>query len=346
MTPTDRELRIGVIGVQPLGQQHVQIIGETPGARVVAVADNVAGPLRGNNLTMAEYADSIGATAYTDGIAMIEREELDAVSLCVSPKWRQPLVVAVAARGVPTLIEKPWAANMEQGRELAAVVRRANLTVMTELSLRFQPPVIALRDLLHTGPLGKPYVVNADLCMTRIASPSHWVWDPQNGNSPINENTCHIFDTLCYLLGDPVSLHAYGGNFHGVGAPLPDGAAITVEFANGTVAALTGGALGARGIGIRTWLDVYAEGGQAILTGSKHRYDTLTWAQHGQDNAETETWETPPQLMHAALGHFIDSVRTGTPPSCTVDDGMRALALSMAVQQSLREKSPVPVEWR
>lgn len=345
MTPENRELRVGVIGLR-LGQQHVQIIGTVPGAKVVAVADNAAGPLHGVGLTVAEYAATIGATAYSDGVALINDEPLDAVSLCVSPKWRRPLLEAAAAKQVPVLVEKPWAADLEQGQELADIVRRANLTTMVELPLRYFPPVIALRDLLHDGPLGKPFVVSADLCMPRIKSPDHWVWDPRNGNGPINENTCHPFDTLCYLLGEPVALHAYGRNFHGVGAPLADGAVINIEFAGGAVAALAGGALGAGAVGIRTWLNVYTEHGQALVTGSRHRYDTLTWAKHGPGAAESETWESPQLLMPYAIQHFLDCVRAGTAPSCGVDDGLRALALAMAVERSLREGGPVEVDWR
>ena len=342
----DRELRIGIIGLR-LGQWHVETIAELEGAKVTAVADNNPGLLAGADVTVQQYAEKIGAKAYADGVELIEREDVDAVSLCVSPKWRMPLLVAAAERKLPVLVEKPWATNLAHGLELASVVREAGLLAMVEFPLRYFRPIVGLRSLLGDGELGEPFVVSADLCMTPIASPNHWAWDPENGNGVINENSCHIFDTLCFLLGEPESLHAYGGNFHGVGAPLEDGAAMTIRFKSGAVAAVTGGGLGARAIGTRTWLDVYARNGQGLVTGAYHMYDTLTWARHDATEAKTQSWEIPPrrQIMRYAMQHFIECVRDGKTPTCGVDDGVRALALSMAVRESLRAGGPVEVRW-
>ena len=85
-----------------LGQWHVECVANLDGVEVAAVADNaetfdVVGK---GEMSLADYADSIGAAAYTDGADMIENADIDAVSLCVSPKWREPLMVAAARREV------------------------------------------------------------------------------------------------------------------------------------------------------------------------------------------------------------------------------------------------------
>ena len=116
---TDKsEIRLGIVGMQ-LGLWHAGAIAEIDGASIVAVADNIPGKLPGPDITLREWADSLGADAYTDGVEMIRNADIDAVDLCVSPRWRLPLVEAAAERGLPVLLEKPWGANMAHGRALA-----------------------------------------------------------------------------------------------------------------------------------------------------------------------------------------------------------------------------------
>lgn len=336
---SDSEIRLGIVGMR-LGLWHAGAIAEIDGASIVAVADNVQGKLPGPNISLREWADSLGAAAYTDGVEMIKHADIDAIDLCVSPKWRLPLVQAAAERGLPVLLEKPWGVNMAHGAAIADVIRESNLLHMVEFPLRYFPPIIALKELLDDGPIGRPFVVNAEIVMGEMPAktPDHWMWDPDNGNGAINENTCHVFDTICYLLGDPVALHAYGGSYHGAAPALPDGIVASIRFESGAVAAVTGGALGANALRTPTWLDVYAQNGQALVTGIDHMYDTLTWGTVDDSEPTRSHWPNPPLrtlIVRYALEEFISSVRTGNQPASDADAGMKALAMAMAVNESV-----------
>ena len=338
---TDKsEIRLGIVGMQ-LGLWHAGAIAEIDGASIVAVADNIQGKLPGPDITLREWADSLDADAYTDGVEMIRNADIDAVDLCVSPRWRLQLVEAAAERGLPVLLEKPWGANMAHGRALADVIENSNLLHMVEFPLRYFPPIIELKRLLNDGPLGRPFIVNAEIVMGVIPAkmPEHWMWDPDNGNGAVNENTCHIFDTLCYLLGEPVSAHAFGASYHGAAPALPDGVVANIRFESGAVASVTGGSLGADILRTPTWLDVYAEKGQALVTGIEHMFDTLTWGR-SDDSGEPsrQHWPNPrlrTLIVQYAIAEFIDSVRTGRQPESDANAGLNALALAMAVNQSV-----------
>ena len=334
-----------------LGLWHAGAIAEINGVNIVAVADNLPGKLPGPNITLAEWANSLGAEAYTDGVEMIENADIDAVDLCVSPKWRLPLVEAAAARGLPVLLEKPWGTNMAHGQAIADIIKKSNLLHMVEFPLRYFPPIIALKALLNDGPLGRPFVVNAEIVMgeTPAKTPEHWMWDPDNGNGAINENTCHVFDTICYLLGRPVSLHAFGASYHGAEPTLPDGAVANIRFESGAVASVTGGSLGADCLRTPTWLDVYTEKGQALVTGIDHMYDTLTWGRAAdQGEPKREHWPNPPLrtlIVRYAIEEFLTSIRTGKQPESDADAGLKALALAMAVNESVATGEAVDLSW-
>ena len=347
---SNSEVRLGIVGMQ-LGLWHAGAIAEMDGVSIVAVADNLLGRLPGRNISLQEWADSLGASAYTDGVEMIKHADIDAVDLCVSPKWRLPLVEAAAERGLPVLLEKPWGTNMAHGQAIADIIKQSNLLHMVEFPLRYFPPIIALKQLLNDGPLGRPFVVNAEIVMGEIPAktPDHWMWDPDNGNGAINENTCHVFDTICYLLGDPVSLHAFGASYHGAEPTLPDGAVANIRFASGAVASVTGGALGANCLRTPTWLNVYTENGQALVTGIDHMYDTLSWGRAAdQGEPKREHWPNPPLrtlIVQYALGEFVNGIRRGKQPESNADAGLKALALALAVNESVASGDSVDLSW-
>ena len=137
------QIRIGVIGLG-FGHQHVRTLANMEEAQLVAMADmnpQIAGGLEA-------YAAKYGAKAYLDGIEMMEQESLDAVSICTSPKYRAPLIEHAAQKGIPMIVEKPWATNLAHAQQLAGICRKHDATVMTAFSFRFHPAIIKLRELM------------------------------------------------------------------------------------------------------------------------------------------------------------------------------------------------------
>ena len=82
-------------------------------------------------------------------------------------------------------------------------------------------------------------------------------------NGFFNENSGHLFDAVCYLMGKPVSVMADGGNF--TNSPTEDSAVVTMRFENGSIAALTIGGIGTSAINNYPQINVYTENGQAQL---------------------------------------------------------------------------------
>ena len=176
------KIRIGVIGLG-FGQNHVRTLANMEDAQLVAVADrhpNVPGGIEA-------YAASYGARAYRDGIEMIEREELDAVSICTSPRTRAALIEAAADAGLPMFIEKPWATNLAHAKHLAQLCHDHEATVMVAFSFRFHPAIVQLHELID-GDLGSPWMLNGEYVFNWVPPDEAWLWDPQNGNGFFNSS--------------------------------------------------------------------------------------------------------------------------------------------------------------
>ena len=329
-------LRFGVVGLG-FGRCHASTIAAEEGMELVAVSD--LDP-ESQGIDLDAYAAGKGARGYRDGLRMIDEEELDAVVLAVPPRGREKLIAAAGDRGLAIFLEKPLATDDDHAVALAGLLAAYPASpVMLDFCLRHLPAVARVGALLD-GPLGRPLLVNADLVLPRDDSPA-WVSDVGNGNGVVNENTCHLFDTLCLLLGEPMSVHAGGGAYRG--GPLEDGVAVVLRFAGGAVATLTGGSLGVPAMGTPATLSVYAEHGQARLTGTDHMFNDLTWATADADAPTRETWPLPPRgrISADALRHFAAAVRAGTAPVPGAADGARAVRVAMAVRVSLTTGMPV-----
>jgi predicted dehydrogenase len=332
------KIRIGVIGLK-FGQHHVRTLANMEDAHLVAMADNAPDVPGG----LETYAAHYGATAYRDGLEMLDRQPLDAVSLCVSPVYREKLIESAASKGIALLVEKPWAADVEQARHLAALCRRYDATVMVGFSFRFLPAIVRLRDLMD-GALGAGWLLNGEYVFDWLPPPGFWLWQPRNGGGFFNENSCHLFDSVCYLLGDPVSVMAEAASFKG--SPSEEIASITLRFAGGALAALTVGCLGAGAKHDYPRIDLVTANGQAHLIGRDHIWERLTWALRG--GSETQTLTAPPEMLGQtrytrAIQHFFDCLRSGQKPSATIEDGIRSVVLAQAVYESARTGRKVQV---
>ncbi|NJN82713.1 MAG: Gfo/Idh/MocA family oxidoreductase [Caldilineaceae bacterium] len=331
-------IRIGVIGLR-FGQQHVRTLVNMPDAHLVAVADRnpaVPGGLE-------SYAASYGVSAYRDAAEMVEHESLDALCISTAPRSRHELIELGASKGLPMFVEKPWATNLAHARQLADLCRRTGATVMTAFSFRFHPAIVKLRELMDAD-LGAGWMLNGQYVFGYIPPAGHWLWDPADGNGFFNENSCHLFDAVCSLLGDPVSVMAEIIN--PMNAPTPNAAAVTVRFAGGAIAALTLGGIAAPAMRDFPRIDVITANGQATLVGREHIWVGLRWSTRG-DDAVHQIDRQPEALGRTrytdAFQHFFDCIRAGQPPSATARDGVRTVALAMALTESAHSGQPVQI---
>lgn len=325
-----KRIRIGVIGLK-FGVQHVRTLLNMPEAHLVAVAGKaVEAPA--------------GVAVYEDGITMMEQEQLDAVSLCVSPARREELIEYAVSRGIALFIEKPWATNLEHAHRLAELCRRQNALIMVGFSFRFLPAMVRLQELMRTT-LGTGWLLTGDYVFDWLPEADDWLWSPTNGGGFFNENSCHLFDSVCALLGQPVSVMAEGAIFQH--SPSEEVATIAVRFASGAIASLAVGCLGVGAYHDFPRIRLITKNGEAYLSGHNHIWDQLTWAVRGEN--ETHEYVTFPEALGDtrytyAYQHFFHCIRTQQQPAATITDGIRAVALAEALYVSARTGNKVTVQ--
>ncbi len=324
-------IRFGVVGLG-FGEHHVRTIANLAGARVAAAADTEPGRVD-------RIATMYGARGFGDAIAMIDSSGIDALSVCVSPKYREPILRAAVAKGLPIIVEKPWASDTRHALQLEEICRNATAPVMTAFSFRFHPAVRKAQELL-AGPLGAPWMANGDYVFEWLVPTESWLWDPANGNGVFNENSCHLFDVVCALLGEPESVFAFGSRV--VERPSEIATAIVLRFkgngdAAGPACAITAGGIGSAANHNYPRLDLYSEHGYLRLSGYDHTWYSVDWSIRG-DQTERRFVAPPEELGRTrysdALDHFVNCIRTGTTPESTIADGIRSVRIADAIRRS------------
>lgn len=142
-----KPLRVGVIGVGNMGRHHARVYSQLENVQLVAVADFDL--WRARNVA-ARYE----INAYADYCEMIDREDLDAVTVAVPTREHLDVALQVIARGVALLVEKPLAATRAQAEQIAAAARLTNVPLAVGHIERFNPAVRELWRRVLDGSLG------------------------------------------------------------------------------------------------------------------------------------------------------------------------------------------------
>lgn len=216
-----KPLRIGIIGVGGIAQgAHIpgyKELGDQ--VKLVACADVNVERAR-------QVAERFGIdTAYEDYREMLEKEELDAVSVCTPNKFHAPATVAALEAGCHVLCEKPPALSAAEARLMVDTAAQVGKVLTFGLHYRFTTEVRAAKRLIDGGELGHIYAARVD-AIRRRGIPGWGVFTNKElqGGGPVIDIGVHMLDTCLYLMGYPRPVQVLAktyqeiGNRPGVGA--------------------------------------------------------------------------------------------------------------------------------
>jgi predicted dehydrogenase len=144
-----RKLRLGIIG-SGFGQY-----GLFPALRSLKNAEVVA--LAGKKRPqLLEYCQLIGFTnIYTDWKEMLEKEELDAVAIAVTPNAQYEITKVAIRKGLHIFAEKPLAANLKQAKEMKKLADKAKITTTVDFLFPEINEWLKAKEMIDKKVLGK-----------------------------------------------------------------------------------------------------------------------------------------------------------------------------------------------
>ena len=227
--------RIGIIGIGTFGINHLRCfrqLGYIGAAELVAAADL-------NESLLEERAKEFSFTPYKDYKEMIEKEDLDGVTIVTPDPFHHDIVMHCAEKGVHMLCEKPLDVTVEGCVEMTEAAEKAGVLLQVDFHKRYDEYHIAMKQKIDAGDLGKIQYGYSHM-EDRIEVPKDWFpgWAPRS--SPAWFLGIHFYDLARYLMGaNGVSVWATGrkGRLSGLGVDTWDSVSAKVEFDNGACVA-------------------------------------------------------------------------------------------------------------
>jgi predicted dehydrogenase len=150
---TADRLRAAVIGCGFFARNHLHAWRDlaAAGVELAAVCDLDEGKA-------AEAARAFGVPRhYTDAKAMLAAEALDFVDVVTTMASHRALVELAADHRVPVIVQKPFAPAIADCRAMVEVCAAAGVPLMVHENFRFQTPILAVREVLARGTIGRPF---------------------------------------------------------------------------------------------------------------------------------------------------------------------------------------------
>ncbi len=146
-----RPIRIGLIGAGQRGQQHLENYQRIPGAEIVAIADiNEA-------LAQRVAAQFKIPDVYTDYHDLLQRDDLEAVDICLHNNLHRPAAVAAMEAGKHVYCEKPMAGSYADAKIMYDTAQTLGRKLSIQLFTLFRPETRAAKLLIDDGYLGELY---------------------------------------------------------------------------------------------------------------------------------------------------------------------------------------------
>lgn len=228
-----RRLRVGCVGTGFIAGKHLAALSTFDDVDVVAVADTV-------EQRAAAAASAHEARFYTDGVDLVESEDLDAVWFCVPPFAHGPLEEAAVRRDLPFFVEKPLAHDYATAERVAGLVEGVGLLTAVGYHWRYLDLVQKVREFVQD----RPPLLLTGYWLDSTPPVPWWVRRGQSGGQLV-EQTTHVFDLARLLVGevsDLVTAHVPAvGTGVGQGSDdlVPLASAVSMRFESGAVGSVS-----------------------------------------------------------------------------------------------------------
>ena len=142
-----KQINVAVIGVGSMGKNHARVYSAIKDVKLAAVCDV--------NDESKKVTDEFNAKHYKNYKEMLNKEKLDAVSVCVPTKLHKQIALDVIENKINVLIEKPIAATIEDAGGIIKSSEKNRVKLMVGHIEQFNPVVAELKKRIQRNELGK-----------------------------------------------------------------------------------------------------------------------------------------------------------------------------------------------
>ena len=330
-----------IAGLGSIGRRHFR--------NLVALGETDLILLRSHRATLPDD-ELAGYPIETDIRDALKKCQPDAVIVANPTALHLDVAIPAAEAGCAILLEKPVSDSLERLDILQNAAQKSGSKILVGFQFRYHPTLNQARKLIQADVLGKVLTVHA-----------HWgeylpQWHPWEnyrqsyaaradlGGGVIRTLT-HPLDYLRHLIGEVESLWSFNGHISPLELDVEDAAEIGLKFENGTLG----------GVHLNYFQRPPVHRLEIVGTNGTLRWDNADGILHfDQMSAPFGSFSdrppapvtgtfSPPEgfernhLFMAQTRHFMETAAGKSQPLCSLADGVTALRLALAAQESQRE---------
>ena len=316
-------IRVGLIGLGGIVNQHAAAVAALENVEVVAVADLF-------EKTRTAYMDRWGEVrGYASHTELLRDDTVDAVAITLGHQLHHRLTVDACNAGKHVLVEKPMAISLDQCDEMIAAADANNVKLMVGHTQHFYGTSQKAREIIDSGEIGAPMSV---ICYMS----KNWNYPgrrPQyrnryHGGGMWLTNGVHVVDRLVWLMSTQA---------RSVSACL--GTRAHYQASDDTATALVRGKNGVGGVAIACG---YVDGGENYESHIIGTHGSLKISQHGEKFVRLGkggTWadvpfDDPQEEFHHEWRMFAESIERDIEPPSDGVWGRHVMEVLFAAEES------------
>lgn len=327
-------IHVAVLGFGRMGQLYAQTITrQVEGAVLYAVADP--------DLDQVAFSEYDVPHVLTDAHDAIALNDVHAVIVATPTSTHYDIVIAAAQAGKAVFCEKPLALSVADSRKMVAAVEEAGVPLQIGFMRRFDAGYRRAKELIASGQIGEPLLFKS-VGRDPFCPPTEYA-DPVKSGGLIIDMGIHDFDLARWLMDSDVERVGAEGallvcdNLRNVGDI--DTAVVNLRFESGALGNVDLSRTAFYGYDIRT--EVLGSDGSLRIGYDRQTPVLLLDREGAHHDVVPYLMERFGEAYRAQIHHFVECVRTGTPPAVGAADGVAAFMIALAATRAAETGRPV-----
>jgi predicted dehydrogenase len=326
-------LTLAFIGLKGHQFMMLDAIPAIPGIEILAVADDNAEALK----RVPEFPGATPKTkTYLDYRELLANHKPDIVVEAGADGDRVDVITACAERGFHFICEKPLAMDLPGLDRVRRAISDSGVHCTMLLTMRLEPPYIALRQALRSGLVGEVTQAGGQKSYRLGVRPA-WQKSHTTFSGILPFIGIHLVDLVRWTTGrEFTEVMAYASNLgHPEMGDMEDNGCLLARLDNGASAALR--------------LDFCRPAAAPTHGDDRLRIAGNRGVIEARDGAVTTITQTtgPRELRLPApvdlLADFVKTVQKGTPPYIPFADCVRATEIVLRAKESAQTGRPMPI---
>lgn len=337
------KLGYGIIGCGVIAPWHADSVRGIPNVKLVAVSDE-------SEQKAKSMAEKYGVEYYTNYNKMLERDDIDLVSICTPSGFHMQAAVAAATAGKHIMCEKPLEITLEKCDTIidACQINKVKLGVIFQR--RTWEVNKKIKEAIDSGKLGKMILGDAYLKYYRnqeYYDSAGWrgTWDIDGGGCLMNQGV-HGIDLIQWLMGPVESVYAYAETMARK-IEVEDTAIALLRYKNGAIGVIQGATTVYPGL--PSTFAIHGEKGTIVWEEDKIKtYEIIgeeKKIESAEDKSQVGISSSPTSIGIAGhktqIADLIDAIINNRRPLCDGEEGRKAVEIILAIYKSAKNKQEV-----